>query len=481
MALSREQFNALISQGMTPEEIAEFDLRSRGSAAMRAMTPEQRRRRAGIAAAGAAEEAEAQRLETQAMRDLLATGGGAVAALLTPQGKIQAGRALLPILAQRAGFGALGGATSGGTTAAIAGEPVLPSVASGAGYGALIGPAAPPAFGLAAKGLSRVPLLPAIRATGDIAGGALKGVGTRLLGREGLEALQEGLTTAASRFRRAPSPTPVPARMATAAEMAPIVGRAEAAAFREGGMPAVEAVRATRKPMGSAIEEAYAAQRAAAPAQLPEELGSAATRVATETIEQPLTGYAKLQAMKPLRANASASSWKTHAAEVEQALDEARVPAAARKLWREKLGVVKPSARAPRAAEPKVAGKIEPGTEGPVATPAKGSAASRVPDAEEVLLAKPRPEGWDKPFSRHPSGYFSETKQAQVAIETMSQNHLNNAINKRSAELAKWGDAAAKRSPVKWNELQSLLKELKWRVEHGGVTVQGKMAPRGGG
>lgn len=253
-----------------------------------------------------------------------------------------------------------------------------------------------------------------------------------------------------------------------------------------------------RGPAGPALEGmetlgAGVAQRAGSaasrvPAQaaraLPQVAESApAVATATEAVEAAAPkGLDRLATIGKPRKNASMQSQLQRAVEVEKALKESGLDAAGKKNIREALRAATPAPKGSAASRVgKVVGEIKPKPK------ASGSAAERVAakqgkvvgevgEKEPTLLAKPRPEGWDKPLSRHPHGYFSESKGAKVAIETMSQNHIINSIAKRSRELAKFGDRAAKRSPQKWSELQALKKELEWRSQFGGMEIQGKLA-----
>jgi len=233
---------------------------------------------------------------------------------------------------------------------------------------------------------------------------------------------------------------------------------------------------------GSAIEAAAgpsAESRAALTSAL--EQPAAATLEGNAAMSKALSPADKLRAIKPLAKGASEEAIHAHKVELELAMDEAKLSASARKALRQTFGHEAAAARPSMSVVSRETVPARPSASNAADLPESWKprpSAAPEPD-NPTLLAKPRPEGWDTPFSRHEHGYWSDSKQSQVAIETMSQNHLVNAIEKRTGELAKWGEGAAKRSPVKWSELQALKKELAWRVEHGGVNVQGARAPAG--
>lgn len=193
-----------------------------------------------------------------------------------------------------------------------------------------------------------------------------------------------------------------------------------------------------------------------------------------------------LAEIKPLGPGATAEERLAQHIDLERAMAQEKLPDAAKRRILRAFGHEQQGTSASR-----IAGKIEPSPTGPKATiaePQPGTAAARVKaakaevaaqESQPALLAKARPAGWDEPLSRHPHGYWSDTNQAKIAIETMSQNHLLNAIEKRTGELARWANPE-KAAPVKYAELEALKKELAWRAEHGGVTIQGPRAGQGG-
>lgn len=116
-----------------PDDQAEHFI-SMGAQPVREPSPEQMRRRQQIEADRAMYDAEAQNLESEAMRNLLASGAGAAASLLVPGGGG---------LLARGALGALGGGLGAGIEAGVRGE-TLPEIGSaalrGGAYGAALGP-----------------------------------------------------------------------------------------------------------------------------------------------------------------------------------------------------------------------------------------------------------------------------------------------------------------------------------------------------
>lgn len=175
--------------------------------------------------------------------------------------------------------------------------------------------------------------------------------------------------------------------------------------------------------------------------------GPAATETAPAA-EAASTGIERLKAIKPLRANASAAARLEHQIELELAMKEAKLGAAAQKRLLSAFGheSAAPSAtRAVSAAKPEV-----------------GSAVSRAEAATAESTPAPTVRGPDAP--KHEVQYFSESRGKHIDIEGMNQKHIERAARKLAATNPKPGSVTHK-------QLQALIRESIYREGTTGIHV----------
>lgn len=211
--------------------------------------------------------------------------------------------------------------------------------------------------------------------------------------------------------------------------------------------------------------------------------GAEAAGATEGSAAQPIaeSALARIRAMGQMRANASQAARTKRTIDLEEALAQSRLDAAAKREIRKALGgnVERSTARTvaraepkpvaapkPEVTAPKPAPKVEPKTVSvPRSKPEMRVVKGNKPSQEE--LAK-LPEAWRPANSRHNVQYYSETQKKFIDIENMHIAHLRSAFNKLGRRLAK----TKRPAPVTREVFEAMKKEIAHRASQaGGLTA----------
>lgn len=270
--------------------------------------------------------------------------------------------------------------------------------------------------------------------TGRVAVGAARTTGQALTGPAGnlvidalptwpLRAGARGLRAILGRFQGRPAVEAVEeAAPAVTRSMArPIVGRAEAEAFRKGGQTRLDLLRAGEEAKQSA---AAAMRRIATPEPVPAPTPAPAAAPVAKAAESAETQGARALARR---------RW-----EIARAKPKAEPTASAKRI---------------EAAKPKPAAKAK---ESPKSE--KTASEKRI----EAVKGKSKPKVIEKP--RHDVQYYQESKGRYINIEDMNQKHIEQAYRKLAATNPKPGSVGRK-------VLDALLDEAKYRLQTTGIHI----------